>query len=70
MADDATATEETPPEVVTDDRREALLAVFSEHLGDAVVDSLIKPSQGLWIRVTTDAWGDAAEVASEKAAEP
>ena len=39
MADDATTTEEAPPEVVTDDRREALLAVFTEHLGDAVVDS-------------------------------
>ena len=67
MADDATATEETPPEVATDDRREALLAVFVEHLGDAVVDSLIKPGQGLWIRVTTAAWGEAAQVASEKA---
>ena len=67
MADDATVTEDAPPEVATDDRREALLAVFTEHLGDAVVDSLIKPGQGLWIRVTTEAWGEAAQVASEKA---
>ena len=67
LADDATATEEAAPEVVTDDRREALLAVFTEHLGDAVVDSLIKPGQGLWIRVATAAWGDAAEVARDKA---
>jgi len=67
LADDATATEEATPEVATDDRREALLAVFTEHLGDAVVDSLIKPGQGLWIRVATAAWGDAATVASERA---
>ena len=67
MADDATATEETPPEVATDDRREALLAVFVEHLGDAVVDSLIKPGQGLWIRVATAAWADAGEIARDKA---
>ena len=66
LADDATTTDEAPA-VVTDDRREALLAVFSEHLGDAVVDSLIKPGQGLWIRVATAAWGDAAEVARDKA---
>jgi NADH-quinone oxidoreductase subunit C len=66
LADDATATEETT-EVVTDDRREALLAVFQEHLGDAVLDSHIKPGQGLWIRVATAAWADAAEVARDKA---
>jgi NADH-quinone oxidoreductase subunit C len=67
LADDATATEEAPPEAPTDDRREALLAVFAEHLGDAVVDSLIKPGQGLWIRVATSAWADAAAVAADKA---
>ena len=67
MADDATATDEAP-EVATDDRREALLAVFSEHLGDAVLGSAIKPGQGLWVRVATSAWADAATVASEKAA--
>jgi NADH-quinone oxidoreductase subunit C len=67
LADDATATEEAPPEAVTDDRRGAILSVFTEQLGDAVVDSAIKPGQGLWIRVATAAWGDAAAVASEKA---
>ena len=67
MADDVTATEEAPPEAATDDRREALLAVFTEHLGDGVVDSLIKPGQGLWVRVATAAWAEAAAVASEKA---
>ena len=67
MADDATTTEDAPPEVATDDRREALLAVFSEHLGDALLDSHIKVGQGLWIRVATAAWGEAAEVARDKA---
>ena len=68
MADQpaAATTEDAPPEA-TDDRREALLAVFSEHLGDAVVGSLIKPGQGLWIRVATDAWAATAEVARDKA---
>ncbi len=66
MADETTTTEEAPAPV-TDDRREALLAVFTEHLGDALVDHHLKAGQGLWIRVRTDAWAAAAEVASAKA---
>ena len=66
MADDVTTTED-PPEAVSDDRREALLALFSEHLGDAVVGSHLKPGQGLWIRVATAAWAEAAEVARDRA---
>ena len=67
MADDATTTEEAPAEPVRDDAREDLLAVFAEHLGDALLDSLVKPGQGLWLRVATAAWGEAAEVARDKA---
>jgi NADH-quinone oxidoreductase subunit C len=66
LADDVTATEDAP-EVVSDDRREALLAIFQEHLGDAVIDSHLKPGQGLWIRVATAAWAEAALVARDKA---
>ncbi|MEQ1785908.1 MAG: NADH-quinone oxidoreductase subunit C [Acidimicrobiales bacterium] len=66
MADDATTTE-AAPEVASDDQREALLATFTEHLGDAVVGSHIKPGQGLWIRVATAAWAEAAAVARDKA---
>ena len=44
---------EAAPEAPSDDRREALLATFTEHLGDAVVASHIRPGLGLWIRVTT-----------------
>ena len=63
MADD-TATETPPAEeaVATDERREALLATFAEHLGDALLASHIRPGQGLWIRVATEAWPTAAEV--------
>lgn len=64
MADE-TAVDEAPVEEAAprDERAEALLAVFVEHLGDAVLASHIKPGQGLWIRVATEAWGTAAEVA-------
>src|SRR3546814_6208974 len=36
-------------------------------LGDALVDSHIKPGLGLWVRVTTEAWTTAGEVARDKA---
>ncbi len=68
MADDtATTTADDTPEVASDDRREALLAVFTEHLGDAVVDSHLKAGHALWIRVTTAAWAEAAVVARDEA---
>lgn len=68
MADDtATVAAEAPSESATDERREALLDVFRTHLGDSIVGSHIKPGQGLWIRVATEAWADAAPVARDKA---
>jgi NADH-quinone oxidoreductase subunit C len=67
LADDTTTSTDDAPEAVTDDRRQALLAVFSEHLGDALVAHHLKPGQGLWLRVATAAWPTAAEVARDKA---
>jgi NADH-quinone oxidoreductase subunit C len=67
--DDATPAPEAPPEP-TDDRREALLATFAEHLGDALLESHIRVGQGLWIRVATDAWATAAEIAAGPAELP
>jgi NADH-quinone oxidoreductase subunit C len=67
LADDSTTTTEEAPEAATDEPRQALLAVLSEHLGDAVVESQIKPGQGLWVRVTTAAWAEAAAVARDRA---
>ena len=70
MAEDVTTTEAVAPdapEVATDDRREALRAIFVEHLGDAVLDSAIKPGHGLWIRVATAAWAEAGVIARDGA---
>ena len=66
MADDAVDTAEAPVEEAPprDEAREELLAAFQEHLGDAVVEHHIGPGLGLWIRVATEAWGQAAEVAA------
>ncbi|MET0728281.1 MAG: NADH-quinone oxidoreductase subunit C [Acidimicrobiales bacterium] len=69
MADDTVTTDapEEAPEAPTDERREALVAVFAEHLGDGLVEHHIKPGVNLWIRVTTEAWSTAAEVARDRA---
>ena len=61
MSSADTATDEA--EVATDDRREALLARLSEHLGDALVESHIDPGHELWIRVDASAWKQAHQVA-------
>jgi len=69
MADD-TATEadaETPDEEVEavepDELRDGIVARFGELLGDALVDSVVVPGVDLTIRVRTDAWRAAADVA-------
>jgi NADH-quinone oxidoreductase subunit C len=70
LADDTT-TADAPPEsgseAVRDERREAVLAVLGEHLGDALLEHHIKPGAGLWVRVATEAWSTTAEVARDKA---
>jgi len=44
------------PAEETDERREALRAELTEHLGDALLDSLIQPRRQLIVRVETAAW--------------
>lgn len=41
---------------VVDTAREALLAAIKSSLGNAVVDSLLKPGDDIWLRIRTDAW--------------
>ena len=54
---------ETP--VMVDDARNDIVARFTAVLGDAVVDSLVKPGDDVWIRVRTDAWRAAGDAARE-----
>lgn len=55
---DVAVAEETP----RDERREELLGRVTEALGDAVVGSHIDPGRDLWVRVTSEAWAEAAEI--------
>jgi NADH-quinone oxidoreductase subunit C len=58
--EEAEATEEAPQ---TDELRQGLLDRLSDTLGDAIVGSHIVPGHDLWVRVTREAWVDAAEAA-------
>ena len=50
------STTDTPTETPCDDVRDAEIARVCAALGTAVVDSLVKPNDDMWIRVTADAW--------------
>lgn len=52
---------ETPTEAPRDERREQELARITEALGSAVIDSLLKPNDDMWIRVGADAWRSTGE---------
>ncbi len=62
-ADIATTGDTEIEPVEVDERREALVSNLRAELGDAVVDTLVRPGDDLWVRVTADAWADAARVA-------
>jgi NADH-quinone oxidoreductase subunit C len=72
LADEAVDTAEAPAEEAPalDERGQEVLDAFASHLGDAVLAHHVGPGAGLWIRVATAAWGDAAAVAAGAAELP
>ena len=55
------STTDTPTEAPRDTVREVALAQVLEALGTNVVDSLLKPNDDIWIRVTAESWRTTAE---------
>ncbi|MHB1090572.1 MAG: NADH-quinone oxidoreductase subunit C [Ilumatobacteraceae bacterium] len=51
----SSSTDTTPP-VVVDIARQQLAADIRATLGDAVLDVFIKPSDDIWVRVSTQSW--------------
>jgi NADH-quinone oxidoreductase subunit C len=47
-------------EIPGDTLRERIVDDLRSHIGDALVDSLVKPGDDVWVRVRPDAWLDAA----------
>ena len=66
MSTDAPATtDEASDDEATEERdeaREALVASLRHHLGDAVVGSEVLPGLDTHVRLTTESWGEAAQV--------
>jgi NADH-quinone oxidoreductase subunit C len=63
-APDAGAPEEAVEEhAPRDERLEGILGVLRDELGDAVVESHIRPGDDLWVRVTRESWVETARVA-------
>jgi len=50
-----TSTEETPA-LPGDGLRERIVQQLRDALGDALLDSVVKPGDDVWVRVRTDAW--------------
>ena len=48
-------------EAPRDERREAEIARVLGALGSSIVDSLVKPNDDMWIRVTADSWQSTGE---------
>ena len=59
-SNDTDTTADVEP-VARDEAREQLLGTIRGYLGDAVVGSHILPGRDLWVRVTNEAWAEAAE---------
>ena len=55
MSDTSTDTPALPGDAL----REHVVAQLRDALGDALLDSLIKPGNDVWVRVRTDAWREA-----------
>jgi NADH-quinone oxidoreductase subunit C len=55
LSETTTESAETPA-LPGDGLREGIVASVRSVLGDALVDSLVKPGDDVWLRVRTDAW--------------
>lgn len=58
MSQDTDATD--APALVGDSTREGVVDRLRAVIGDALVDSLVRPGDDVWVRVRLDAWQDAA----------
>ncbi len=63
---DAEATEEAAAEVASDEQRDALVAALADALGDGLVESHVEPGVDVWVRVTAEAWVDAARALRDR----
>jgi len=65
MSDETAVAETDETAIEVDEVREALLEEISTELGDAVVESYVKPGDDIWVRISRDAWVETAHVLRE-----
>ncbi|MFM8264888.1 MAG: hypothetical protein ACKOAI_02285, partial [Acidimicrobiia bacterium] len=53
-------------EIGSDTRRERIVDELRSHLGDALLESLVKPGDDVWVRVPADAWRRTGEVLRDR----
>ena len=59
---DASQETAATPELVHDTTREGVVAALRAALGEGLIDSLIKPNDDVWVRVSADVWQQAGRV--------
>ena len=65
MSDETAVAETEETAVEVDEVREALLEEVSGELGDAVIESHVKPGDDIWIRVPRESWVETAHALRE-----
>jgi NADH-quinone oxidoreductase subunit C len=61
LSDAPTTTETEPQALPGDGLREGIVDELRRRLGEALLDSHLRPNDDLWVRVATDAWRPAGE---------
>ncbi len=56
LSETATATNAETPALPGDALRESIVDQVRSELGEALLDTLVKPGDDVWLRVRTDAW--------------
>ncbi len=62
LSDTTTANEAETPALPGDALRESVVDQMRSALGEALVDTLVKPGDDVWLRIRTDAWREAGFV--------
>jgi NADH-quinone oxidoreductase subunit C len=61
--DEGAPAEEAAPR---DEQREAIAARLGELLGDALIETHIRPGDDLWVRIDRDAWAETGRIARDR----
>ena len=64
---ETTAEVEEAPAPEVDEARQAVVEELADELGDALVESFVRPGDDIWVRVTREAWVETGHVLRDRA---